>query len=347
MSKNFPIMKRFFFLVAIMSTMLVACDKSDETTTPDEPTPTPTPTPEQPWTPTEGITTESYYGGEDETEGVANCWINFVSDDYEMDDWGDVLSGYVLIVDFNTTVAENPDFATLAEGTYLSGDSGELFTVSGATKTACVDGQTVETKYAGAVIEVARQNDLYKIDCTFTTEEGTEEEFSYIGDVTFINRTGEGQMSNLTGDVTVGELTQGYFGLFGESMFEDADSDMAMMVLAGDDFDLEVFYGNADSVCLYFNIPVGAEEIPDGTYQVLATDATDIPAGTMVPGMKEGLTIYGTWFFSTERKLEVSVRGGSVTVSHTGNMFDVKLDLLDGYGNKISGSYKGELEDYS
>ncbi|MDE6861310.1 MAG: hypothetical protein K2J31_01015, partial [Alistipes sp.] len=141
--------------------------------------------------------------------------------------------------------------------------------------------------------------------------------------------------------------TQGYFGLFGESLFEDADSEMAMMVLAGDDFDLEVFYGNSDSICIYFNISVGADEIPAGTYTVLSPDSEEIPAGTLVPGLKEGLTIYGTWFFSTERKLEVSVRGGSLTVSHEGNIFDIELELLDGYGNKIEGSYHGELEDYS
>lgn len=327
-----------------MSAMLVACDKNDEQTTPDDPTPEPTP--EQPWTPTEGVDTESYYKGEGETEGVANCWINFVSDDYVMDDWDDVVSGYVLIVDFNTAVAENPDFATLAEGTYTFSEEAALFT-AGAAKTACVDGQTVETQYADGTVEVARQGDLYKIDCMFVKDDGTREEFSYIGGVTFINRSESGQMSNLTGDVTIGELTQGYFGLMGESMFEGADSDMAVMVLAGDDFDLEIFYGNSDSVSLYFNIPVGAEEIPDGTYEVLSPEAAEIPAGTMVPGMKEGITIYGTWFFSTERKLESSVRGGSVTVSHEGDMFDVKMELLDGYGNKIVGAYKGELEDYS
>jgi len=338
-------MKRFFFFAAIMSAMLVACDNDDEQTTPDDPTPVPTP--EEPWTPTEGVTTESYYKGEGETEGVADCWINFVSDDYEMDDWGDVVSGYVLIVDFNTAVAENPDFATLPEGTYLFSDNTEQFTVSGATKTENKDGETVETAFANGTVEVAKRDELYKIDCTFVKDDGTEETFSYIGDVTFINRSAGGQMSNLTGDVTVGELTQGYFGLLGGSMFEGAASDMAMMVLAGDDFDLEAFYGNSDSVCLYFNVPVGATEIPNGTYSVLPLDAADIPAGTMVPGMKEDITVFGTWFFSTERKLEVSVRGGSATVSHEGDVFDVQLNLLDGYGNKISGSYKGVLEDYS
>ena len=344
MSKKFPVMKRFFYLVALMSTMLAACDKSDQTTTPDEPVP---PAPEQPRTPTEGITTESYYKGEGDTEGVANCWINFVSDDYVMDDWGDVLSGFVLIVDFNTAVAENPDFASLAEGTYVFSENTEAFTVSGATKTACADNRNVETHFVGGSVEVARQGELYKIDCLFIADDGTEEELSYVGDVTFINRSAQGQMSNLKGDVTTGELTQGYFGLFGESLFEDADSEMAMMVLAGDDFDLEVFYGNSDSICIYFNIPVGADEIPDGTYTVLSPDSEEIPAGTLVPGLKEGLTIYGTWFFSTERKLEVSVRGGSLTVSHEGNIFDIELELLDGYGNKIEGSYHGELEDYS
>lgn len=344
MSKYFPIMKRFLFLAAIMSAMLVACDKDDDKTTPVEPTPDPTP--EIPWTPTEGISTESYYKGEGETEGVANCWINFVSDDYVMDDWGDVTSGYILIVDFNTVVAANPDFATLAEGTYTISEEVASFT-AGATKTACVDGQTVETQYAGGTVEVARQGDMYKIECKLLDSDANEFEFSYTGGVTFINRSDKGEMSNLTGDVAIGELTQGYFGLMGESMFEGADSDMAVMVLAGSDFDLEVFYGNSDSVCLYFNIPIGAEEIPDGTYEVLSDDATNIPAGTMVPGLKDGITIYGTWFFSTERKLESSVRGGSVTVSHEGNVFDVKIELLDGYGNKISGSYKGQLEDYS
>ncbi len=69
-------------------------------------------------TPTEGISNEGYYKGDIFGANTGNLWVNFITDGMEWDDFEEdyVGPGYILCLDFNTTLAENPDFATLADG---------------------------------------------------------------------------------------------------------------------------------------------------------------------------------------------------------------------------------------
>lgn len=70
-------------------------------------------------TPTEGVTTEAFYKGDLYGAGTGNLWINFISDMEYNASAGDYTGpGYILCLDFNTTLAANTDFAALAEGTY-------------------------------------------------------------------------------------------------------------------------------------------------------------------------------------------------------------------------------------
>ena len=87
-------------------------------------------------------------------------------------------------------------------------------------------------------------------------------------------------MSNLTGDCEVAEFAQGSQTYLGD-LFETGESEMYMVVLADDDYDLNTNFGLGQSIILYLNVPNGSSEgVPAGTYEGLldAYTAVSLPA---------------------------------------------------------------------
>lgn len=336
-------MKKSLFLIATFALALAGCDKGATDNTDDGNKPPVTPTL------TEGVTAEAYYAGAfDENADLGSYWINFYPDDNEMDDFGELLneSGYIFCISFSAPVAENPDLAVLPDGTYTGSEeiSDMTFRINDENETyviRLVDGSTVQTAVTGGTVNLTVTDGIYQIECDLTLEGDEAYTYSYTGEVVFHNRSTEGMYTTLKDDVSITGLSQGYVELFGESMFEDADSEMARIVLGDDNFDILTLLGKGHGVVIDFNIPIGSESIPDGQYEILPSDATSIPAGTLVPGMIYYSMFYGCWYFSGQN--EAALCDGTVEISHSGSEYQLSFSLKDGYGHTVTGSYNGEL----
>lgn len=303
-------------------------------------------------TPTEGISNEGYYKGDIFGANTGNLWVNFITDGMEWDDFEEdyVGPGYILCLDFNTTLAENPDFATLADGEYTAADNYAEFTFNAA------DGDSYLTQYTatgstqkevtGGTVKVSTANGYKVIDADLILDDGSDFKFSYVGKLNIINRTGGGQMSNLENNVTVNELTQGVALYFGETF--TTTSDHYMVVLAGADYDLDENYGNAPTVWLGLNVTPGSNTgIPSGTYTLInAMDADDYDVSTALSGVYEESLggFFGTWYFHTLGGVEAAMQTGTVKVTNNGNNnYKIEFNLKDGYGHSVTGTYSGTL----
>ena len=93
--------------------------------------------------------------------------------------------------------------------------------------------------------------------------------------------------------------------------------------------------------------------IPSGTYTVIdALTADDYDVNTLLSGVYEPAYggYFGAWYFSTTGKVEASLRSGTVTITNRGgNEYTFEIDLKDGYGHRVTGSYAGvcRVEDWS
>ncbi len=302
-------------------------------------------------TPTENMTNEGYYKGDIYGNGSGNLWVNFISTTLEWNDSEEDYTGTgrIVCLDFNTLLADNPDFPALAEGEYTADDTHELNTFN-------IDGDSYVTSYnpsgvtsrevVGGSVKVKKDGDLTVIEAQLKLDDGADYTFSYVGKLNIINRTGEGQMSNLTSDVTVEALTQGVAMYFGQTFTET--SDLYMVVIAGDDYDLDENYGNSPSVMLGLNVTPGSTTgIPSGRYTLIdAMEADDYDVNTAMSGVYEMSLggFFGTWYFHTIKGFEASMKTGYVDVTNKGNdSYDITFSMIDGYGHTVSGSYSGTL----
>ncbi len=312
-------------------------------------------------TPTEGVTTEAFYKGDLYGAGTGNLWINFISDmEYDASAGDYTGPGYILCLDFNTTLAANADFAALAEGTYTcdyTNDTHEAFTLNvahGDSYLARYDanGGAESSDITGGTVTVSTQEGYYRIDAALTLSDGSEYAYSFIGAISFLNRSGEGQMSNLTQDTEVKGLSQALLA-YGGTVFTET-SDLYTVLLAGPNYDLDSNYGQSDALMLSVNVTPGSSTgIPSGTYTVIdALTADDYDVNTLLSGVYEPAYggYFGAWYFSTTGKVEASLRSGTVTVTNRGgNEYTFEIDLKDGYGHRVTGSYAGvcRVEDWS
>lgn len=312
-------------------------------------------------TPTEGVTTEAFYKGDLYGAGTGNLWINFISDmEYDASAGDYTGPGYILCLDFNTTLAANADFAALAEGTYTcdyTNDTHEAFSLNVAHGDSYLarynaNGGAESFDITGGTVTVSTQEGYYRIDAALTLSDGSEYAYSFIGAISFLNRSDEGQMSNLTQDTEVKGLSQALLA-YGGTVFTET-SDLYTVLLAGPDYDLDSNYGQSDALMLSVNVTPGSSTgIPSGTYTVIdAMTADDYDVNTLLSGVYEPAYggYFGAWYFSTTGKVEASLRSGTVTVTNRGgNEYTFEIDLKDGYGHRITGSYAGvcRVEDWS
>lgn len=298
---------------------------------------------------TENIRAEGYYKGDYHNEGTGNYWINFT-----VENKNDPEGYYHLCLDFNGSLAANPDFPQLSEGNYPmntgAGYPTGTLNGDGDTYMARPSGEDdfiySEAQNGSAKIEMI--DGFYKVTCSLLLENDEVCDFEYYGPLVFYNRTLNGNMSNLTGDIAL-TLTQGMAIYYG-NLYE-MGSDAWNVVLAETNYNLDINYGQGDAVQLAFNVTSGAGDyIPNGTYTLLdANTAEEFPAGTMIAGIFD--TTYGgywgCWFYSVRRQLEARLDSGTVDVSREGDIYTLKIKLKDGAGHNIASTYTGKLIRYS
>ena len=318
--------------------------------------------PDTPDTPalTEGVRAEGYYKGDYHDEGTGNYWINFTVED-ENDPGG----YYILCLDFNGSLAADPDFAALDVRDYPmnvgSGYPAGTLNGDGDTYLARHDdeGDFTYSEAQSGSAKVEMIEGLYKVTCSLLLENDEVCDFEYYGPLAFYNRTLDGNMSNLTEDVEL-TFTQGMAIYYGD--IYEMGSDAWNVVLAEADYDLDINYGQGDAVQLAFNVTHGAGDyIPDGPYTLLdANTAEELPAGMkcyrspksynsqlgvplsvlMIEGDEQlALIEAGISKPGEMARLERIIREGDI--------YTLELKLKDGAGRNVTATYTGKLTYYS
>lgn len=347
--------KIFFLCAALLSMTAVSCSDSDEPTVPVQ---------------SEGenngegdnnerpeltdVTVEAYYGGDYYEMGTGNLWINFSQGDFTIEyDEYDEVSGYtgtgsVVCIDLNQALAADPDQVSLVAGTY-SVDLTESFaegTVNGAESYVLniEDGQATQQTFAAGSVTITDLGDkIYTVDCDLTTSEGETFVVAYTILCRPINRSGEGVMSNLDKDVEVNDLSQALL-LYEGDLYESGESDLYIVVLGADDFDLNTNYGLGNSLMLYLNVKLGSSTgIPSGSYDqfVDIETAESLPAGSCLSGLFYYGTYMGCWYMNPGNQYEARLCEGAVEVENNGGSYTIRGELKTGDNRKVTFSYAG------
>ena len=300
------------------------------------------------------VRAEAYYKGDYFATGNGNAWINFIKGDLAIveQDWEEVYigDGMILCIDMNIPLADNPDYVKLTEGTFEMNGTTDLMTLNGNGDSYYFqkegDNETSGEFTSGTVTVVANPEPYsYKITCTMKAGD-KEITLKYNGTVRFTNRSGEGELSGLENDIEVNSLTQGHQMYFGD-LFMLGESELYLVSLAADDFDLELNFGMGENVLLYFNVPLDSSTgLPSGTYKGMIdlNTATSAPAGTCLGGIYDYGSFMGCWYFHTGQQIESAIKDGEFTVENRGDgTYKISGYGKDGYGNKITINYDGKL----
>lgn len=297
---------------------------------------------------TEGIDVTAIYYGDYNENNTGNFGLNFLTAGMEWDDFDETYigPGSLFAFELNSDLAANPDLAKITPGTYTfdAAETYEHMTFTDATLTEyAADGTQTVTAVSGGTLEVSvTPSGMYQFEGTFALENGNTYNFTYNGYIRFLNRTGEGQMSNLTSNVEVKGLTQGAVIYWGETFTET--SDYVSVILAGPDYDLLQNLGNSPALNLGLNVTPGSTSIPDGTYNVInANEADDYDTFTALSGVFESTYggYFGTWYF--DKSSEAAMLTGTVKVTSAGKNYTFEVNLADGYGHTVTGTYTGTL----
>lgn len=304
------------------------------------------------------IEVQAFYKGDVYENGTGNLWINFVKGVTASGD-SYIGPGYILCLDFNTALAENPDFATLAPGTYTISqeNDGTKGTINAADEESflervTIDGAATDFEIKSGTVDVACTKDgVYTIKVNVVLSNDDPYVFEYTGPISFVNKSGEGEMSNLTGNVAVEGLSQGLVVHYGP-LFTDT-SDACTVLLAGPDYNLDENYGKSPALMLTLDEATTADgkAIPSGTYNVVnINEVDDLDVFTAISGVYEPALggYFGTWYFATTpSQVEASVKSGTIKVTSNGNSnYTFEVNLKDGYGHTITAKYSGKVQEY-
>lgn len=297
--------------------------------------------------PTEGIDVVAVYYGDYNDNNTGNFGLNFLTSGMEWDDFDETYIGPGQLVYFevNSALCENPDLASIKPGDYTF-DADETyaemtFGSASISQYSATGDETVLTVTGGTLKVEIDKNGMYVFTGNFEVGTGSDYAFSYVGKISFLNRSGEGFLSNLTDNVELTDMSQSAVIYWGETFTET--SDYCSVIIAGNDYDLEENMGKSAAINLGLNITPGSTTIPEGTYTVIdANEADDYDEFTALSGVYEPTYggYFGTWYF--DGQIEASMLTGTIKVADAGNgKYTFTVDLADGYGHTVKGTYTG------
>ncbi|MDE6783081.1 MAG: hypothetical protein K2J17_05095, partial [Paramuribaculum sp.] len=260
-------------------------------------------------------------------------------------------NGKMIAICFCTAIAEDPDFAELVQGKYTGNNTHDKgsFTLGGqsyivtytngkATKAAVTQGNVTVTAYGDGV---------YSIEGTLITGAGATK-VNYVGKIPMYNRSFLGSMSNLTSAVQLPEFKA--VAMINHGTYYSDQTEYIQLGLAGENYTLLNNYGDGQCVWFALNVNLGANGIPSGTYSVIDSGAMgedeDFNPFTIIDGFYYPPldASYGSWYYYSGGGVEAAIKGGNVTVLNKGNnQYTVNINVKDGHGNAITGSYEGEI----
>lgn len=139
------------------------------------------------------------------------------------------------------------------------------------------------------------------------------------------------------------KMTQGELWYYGDA-YETNISNNFVVYLATSGIKMEDFSGKGEIMYLEFNTTLTAKNaLPAGTYNMTTFDIEKFNPFSIVPGFEYEGNKYGTWYFG---KMANDVINGIAIVSLSNNIYTIQYDLVDYYGNLITGSFVGNLQWY-
>lgn len=104
--------------------------------------------------------------------------------------------------------------------------------------------------------------------------------------------------------------------------------------------------GPVDTLSIEINTALTVKDsIPSGTYTIVTnlstTNFSQFVHNTLVPGFSRNGNDYGTWFYNNVVYLPVQT--GNLTNSQKKGLYNITYNLVDSFGNTLSGSYAGKL----
>jgi len=103
--------------------------------------------------------------------------------------------------------------------------------------------------------------------------------------------------------------------------------------------------GPTDTMYVFINAPYSATtSLPIGEYNLLTTinSLSDLVPFTINPGLFQDGIQYNSWYFGN---FVSPITNGLLKITGlSNNVYTIEVDLMDGYGNNIFGSYVGNLK---
>lgn len=282
---------------------------------------------------------EGYYYGDYYGEGTGN--IGFALVDMDNDD----VAYFELIFDAGADV--NPDKVSLPAGTYRINDSYQPGTcdIDGCYFMSDPEDLSSMTSFRDGTVTVTDVAVGCKVTVDAVLDDGKALKMEYSGPVKTNNNTDSGHYSNLDRNVSVTGLTQASMAKIGD-IVGDGVTESWILSLGDRHYDLLTDWGVGYSILLYLNLEYGLDEVPAGKYDVFVDARTvyELEPGTLMTGCKVGGNLYGCWYMCPAVTDVAALVGGSVEIAADGKEYTVSGTLLDGYGNKVSFSYRGEVK---
>lgn len=328
-------MKKIFFYMAaaLLFCLFQSCDKaSDQSQEPQQPAAEAELVIPQPYF-------EGYYYGDYYGVGTGN--IGFALVDLENDE----VAYFELI--FEAAPDINPDKVSLPSGTYRLNDSYQ----PGTCDIDCCYFMSDPEDFSSMVyfkegtVTVNAVAGGSKVTVDAVLADGTALKKEYSGPVRTNNNTESGLYSNLEKNVSVTGLTQASMAKVGD-MVGDEVTESWILSIGDRHYDLTTDWGVGYSIILYLNLEYGLEEVPAGKYDVFVDARTvyELEPDTLMTGCKVGGNLYGCWYMCPAVTDVAALVDGSVEIARNGEEYTISGTLLDGYDNKVSFAYKGDVK---
>lgn len=104
--------------------------------------------------------------------------------------------------------------------------------------------------------------------------------------------------------------------------------------------------GPVDTISIEVNTALNIKDsIPTGTYNIVtnlsSTDFNQFIKNTLVPGFSRNGNDFGSWFYNDI--VYLPIKAGNLINSHKNGLYTITYNLVDSFGNTISGNYHGRL----
>ena len=150
-------------------------------------------------------------------------------------------------------------------------------------------------------------------------------------------------------DIINPQYVKGDFQFYGD-VYSTGKSNNIVVYLATSGINMNDFSGDGEILYLEMNIPLDAMDmIPSGTYQMVELDEELFTPFTLVPAFyydngNNDYEMWGTWYFG--RTINDIVSGSTVVTHNSGINYTITYNLKDYFGNRINGSFTGNLVMY-